>query len=175
MDYVAMKVYLKYILKDNNEDVLKKAADWMSENGMETDIYPDYVYAEKSFDYEGDGAIEDRFLGIASNDSKNLYKILGTDFLLTGVIDTSDFAGECKDFSLCCKGGIITAKASDWYIETSMDSYEDYEDFHEDFEEITKEEYAQICDCDFIYEIEEKDGVRIAGEVPQYDIVITGR
>lgn len=76
-------------------------------------------------------------------------------FVIEGYIDGTSGSGELEDFRIEIAEGRITAYRSGWYTETSKDTYEDYDDFCEYFENAdgssvcTKEEYDTF-DGEFI-------------------------
>lgn len=54
-------------------------------------------------------------------------------FTIEGVVDSSESAGEYMDFAISYKDGEITEKSSCWYIMMSMDDFEEYEEFCEEY------------------------------------------
>ena len=96
-------------------------------------------------------------------------KANGASFLITGHIDTSETAGELQDFEIKLENSKLTAAFSDWYIETAMDCYENYEEFNEDFFECTKEEYDSVKNYEFVNIIETDDGEVLSGEVQLHE------
>ena len=75
-------------------------------------------------------------------------------FVMSGVIDTSESAGEYMDFRFELKNKKLTASFSDWYLVDCMEDYEDYEDFCDCVMECTKEEYESFCEYEYLYTIE---------------------
>ncbi len=167
-----MTVILKYTFENESEELLSKAKDFFMQNGMDTRPDEGFVYAEKEEKYTADEQDSEHYFKIALQDCWTLAEIIGTGFSLSGVIDTSYTAGECMDFRFDCAGGSIAAKASDWYVETSMDSYESYEDFCEGFFDCTREEYEIIKGCEFVYILETGDGDILSCDVPLYKVDI---
>lgn len=168
-----MQVSLKYSFANGNQSLLGKANNFFQSLDMESEIRDDRVFAEKEYDNRWDDEpVDVVFLRKAIEDCGKMGSALKTDFVLAGVIDTSAEAGECKDFELTCKNGSITAKASDWYVEEAMDSYESYEDFCDGFAECSREEYEKIKDLEFVYLLQTSDGEVLSGEVPLYDVTV---
>lgn len=92
-------------------------------------------------------------------------------FVMDGVIDTSESAGEYMDFRIELMGGKLTAAFSDWYLEDCMDCFEDYEDFCDCVMECTEEEYDRYKTYDFLYTLETDDGEVYTDHVPLHDAV----
>lgn len=87
-------------------------------------------------------------------------------FLMSGYIDTGESAGELKDFEISFEKDKLRASFSDWYIDTSMDSYKNYEDFRESFFECTEEQYEAFKDKEFVYILETDEGEILSDTVP---------
>jgi hypothetical protein len=88
------------------------------------------------------------------------------NFVMEGVIDTSESAGEYMDFRMELVDGKLTAAFSVWYREAYMDDFEDYEEFCECVMECTEEEYDKFCEQEFIFILQKFDGDVVVAEVP---------
>jgi len=91
-------------------------------------------------------------------------------FELVGFIDASQASGEFEDFRFEIDGGSITAYRSGWYEETAKDTYEDYADFCEYYENadgtpICTEEEFNAFEGEFI-RLVGMETVRMLDEVP---------
>lgn len=91
-----------------------------------------------------------------------------TIFTVEGTIDTSETAGEYKDFRFELNNGKLTGQFSDWYVEDYMENFEDYEDFIQfsDFEDITEEEYNKFKTWEWLYTLETDNGNIYSDNVP---------
>ena len=168
-----MQVNLKYSFADENEALWELVNEFFLSLGMESEVLEDRVFAEKEFNnWSDDEPVETCFLRHAVNDCKKLCELLKRDYVLTGVIDTSYTAGECADFALTCNGGKVVAQLSDWYVETCMEDYEDYEDFCDGFCECTEEEFNALKENEFVYLLETDHGEVLSAEVPLHDVKI---
>ena len=91
-------------------------------------------------------------------------------FSIEGYIDGSSGSGEFEDFKLEVAAGLLTGYRSGWYEETSKDSYEDYADFCEYYENsdgtpICTEEEFDAFEGEFI-RLVGVDHIRMFDEVP---------
>ena len=99
--------------------------------------------------------------------AKSIARVAGNaSFEIKGHIDTSASAGEYMDFLIQLQNGKLTAQFSDWYVETCMESFDDYEDFCEGFFECSQEEYDKFSDCEFVNIIEAAEGDYLSKDVP---------
>ena len=106
--------------------------------------------------------------------AKDMAKI-GRDvtFRLTGVIDTSESAGEYMDFDITYDGYVLTLKFTDWYLDLDVRSYESYEEFLEDTEheiEISKEYYEELLNKDDVVFLIGNNYTTVVEEVPFTDV-----
>ena len=92
-------------------------------------------------------------------------------FKMSGVIDTSETAGEYMDFCVELKDKKLTAAFSDWYLEDCMECFEDYEEFCESVMECTEEEYAIYREYEFLYTLETENGDAYSDHVPLHEPV----
>lgn len=97
---------------------------------------------------------------------------------LSGFIDGSGASGEFEDFRFEIVDGSITAYRSGWYEETAKDTYEDYADFCEYYENadgtpVCTEEVFNAFEGEFI-RLVGTETVRMFDEVP-LDGPITNR
>lgn len=90
-------------------------------------------------------------------------------FVVNGTIDTSESAGELRDFIVTYKDKNLIVEYSDWYIETWMESYDDYEDFCDSFFECSEEEYLKLKEYEFVYLLEASDGDKLSDAVPMIE------
>lgn len=94
-----------------------------------------------------------------------------SSFEMSGVIDTSESAGEFMDFAFAYKSGAITRQSSDWYMETCIEDYDSYEDFIDEWEDevgdLSEERFEALKDKnEFVFFVETRDGIVIMSEVP---------
>lgn len=89
-------------------------------------------------------------------------------FVMEGVIDTSESAGEYKIFRFELANGKLIGQFSDWYTEEWMEGFEDYEDFiqYDVFEGVTEEEYDTFKTYEFLFILETEDGDVFSDHVP---------
>lgn len=89
-------------------------------------------------------------------------------FVMEGVIDTSESAGEYKNFRFQLADGKLTGQLSDWYCEEWMENFEDYEDFtqYSVYENVTEEEYNTFKTYEYLYILETADGDIFSDHVP---------
>ena len=167
-----MTVILRYTLENDDSEIIEKAVDFFEQKSFDCEQSENSVFAEFETGYSSDEPVEEYFLSLVKKEGKELSEILGADFTLTGVIDTSYSAGEYMDFQLDSIDNVISLKASDWYLEEDMESYDDFEDFCDNAFECTEEEYDAVKDCDFVYIIETENGDVLSAEVPLYDVEI---
>lgn len=89
-------------------------------------------------------------------------------FVMEGVIDTSESAGEYKNFRFELSGGKLCGQFSDWYTQDWMESFEDYEDFTDciEYENVTEEEYNKFKTYEFLFTLETENGDIFSDHVP---------
>lgn len=86
---------------------------------------------------------------------------------ISGTVDTSESAGEYMDFLIKYENGTLTVQSSCWYLLLDADEYDDYEEFGEDYEGYSEEEYEELRQCPH-YILNSGDG-DIVTEVPLDD------
>lgn len=128
-----------------------------------------YAYGKEE-EYTSDEPVEAAYLNKAMEDYRKLQAVLHDGFTLEGTIDSSSVSGEYMDFQLEADGSRISVQASDWYCETEMDSYEDYEDFCDSFFECSEEEYENFKECEFVYILETDEGAVLSAEIPMHSV-----
>ena len=61
-------------------------------------------------------------------------QVEGLNFTISGVVDTSESAGEYMNFIIQNQNGMLTVQSSCWYIIFYADNFECYEDFCEEYQ-----------------------------------------
>ena len=153
-----MQVNLYFTYASKNEEVKKQVCEVFAGAGIDAEVQPERVFAEKTFSYAGDESVDDYCIRAAIDEGRKLGAVLHGDYELTGVIDTSYTAGECMDFSLCFGGGDVSVKVSDWYIEEWTDRFESYEEFSEEYPGHSEEEFNRLKESEFVYAFADENG-----------------
>lgn len=123
-----MYVFSNYTIRFNGiAEANQKAAEWLSneisttvETGSDTTVEEDSLHNH----------VEDLWDWLEPFVSNHP----DATFEIEGCIDSSSGSGEFEDFKLEASGGSLTAYRSGWYEETSRDSYKDYAEFCEYYE-----------------------------------------
>ena len=66
---------------------------------------------------------------------------------ISGTVDTSESAGEYMDFYIQYEAGSLTVQSSCWYVILDAEEYADYEEFSEEFEDYSEEDFAELRQC----------------------------
>ena len=168
-----MKVILRYFFESTDSEVAIVVKKWFESQGEETSINEDnLLIAENEFDYYDEEPISRYGVRTAIKKAEALRSFMDYDLKLCGTIDTSYTAGEYMDFEISFSEGKPAVKVSDWYLETAMESYENYEDFCDCFFECTEEEYDAVKNCEFVYVLETDNGEVLVDKVPLHDWVV---
>ena len=130
---------------------------------VEFDVEPTTIIEETY-----DCVFEDEVVALAQAMAKAAPQ---ASFVMTGIIDTSESAGEYMDFRIELAGGKLTAAFSDWYLSDWMGNFEDYEDFCDCVMECTEEEYEVYCGYEFLFTLETDEGNVYTDHVPLHDPV----
>ena len=153
------------IVINGNEKEIDAIGDVLLETITDADFD---VGATITIDETYDCVFEDDICELA----KEMARAAGTaSFEMSGVIDTSESAGEYMDFRFEFTNGRLTAAFSDWYLSNCMECIENYEDFCEFVMDCTEEEYKTYCEYEFLYTIETSEGEVYSDHVPLHDAI----
>ena len=162
-----MDITLRYNLQSQNDELLKKVNDVLNGIGMNSHVEDGRVFAEKEYLRLYLNEDPDKyFFPQIKEDCHRIFEAIKSDFVLTGVIDTSFSAGEYMDFRFSKKGEQLIVESSDWYIETCMETYKNYEDFCENFFDCTEAEYEKFKNSEFVNILETENGEILSDTVP---------
>lgn len=97
-------------------------------------------------------------------------------FEMSGIIDTSESAGELMDFNFVYEAEKLVRKSSDWYIETCIEDYESYDEFIDEWEDeagdLSEEQFEELRDeNEFVFFVEAEGGTVVMTEVPLSHVV----
>ena len=97
-------------------------------------------------------------------------------FEMSGIIDTSESAGELMDFRFVYDAEKLVRQSSDWYIETCIEDYDSFEEFIDEWEDeagdLSEEQFEDLKDeNEFAFFIEAKEGTVLTNEVPLSHVI----
>ena len=163
-----MRVYMYYSFDCISEEELSTVKGYFEALGLEVEMAGLHIDVSVDYTQIEPYIIEDdtSHVAVAYKRWEALAPMLGRDFSVFGVIDTSYTAGEYMDFRIDYKDGKFTTFYSDWYQHGDLDEFEDYAELCENLGVIcTAEEYERLRDkTTFI--IEQENGDVVAEEVP---------
>lgn len=67
-----------------------------------------------------------------------------SSFTISGIVDTSECAGEYRNFLIKYENGSLSVQSSCWYLILHADDFDDYDEFCEVYEGYSEEEYEEF-------------------------------
>lgn len=70
------------------------------------------------------------------------------------------------DFQIQKREDQMYIRVSDWYLEADMESFEEYEDFCDNYFECGEDTFNELKDKEFVYILETDEGEMLCDEIP---------
>lgn len=68
-------------------------------------------------------------------------------FIISGIVDTSESAGEYMNFVIKYENGSLTVQSSCWYLILYADEFDDYDEFCEVYDGYSEDEFEELRKC----------------------------